>query len=216
MGVPAQNESVKLRLPPPPGNPLLSLSRTRLLAACSLLALLAACASEPVNDGSGVSSETADASELTLNLPQQPGGDCACETSLGGSFFDRGVSALVAGDHVEAVSYFQRYQRTETSPVANWEAEIAIAYDSILPQSPFYDPQAARESWRRLQDGQPEGVVNEASLMMRDALTAFDAMEQTIRELRSDNARLAEELEKREEALRRLRELTLGQKGVTP
>ncbi|MGB1140391.1 MAG: hypothetical protein ACPG1A_05785 [Halioglobus sp.] len=194
----------------------MSFFRARIVAGCSVLTLLAACASEPTNDASGSSPEAGEDAELTLNLPQQPGADCACETSLGGSFFDRGVSALAVGDHVEAVTYFQRYQRTETSEVANWEAEIAIAYDSILPQSPFYDPQAARDSWRKLQDAQPEGVDNETSLIMRDALAAFDAMYQTIRELRSDNARLTEDLEKREEALRRLRELTLGQKGVTP
>lgn len=163
-------------------------------------------------DGAGAA--VADTEELTLNLPQQPGPDCVCEAHIDSTFFDMGVAALVAGDHVEAVTYFQRYQRTGSSTVADWEAEIAIAYDSILPQSPFYDPQAARKSWRKLQKKQPEGVVNPISLMMRDALAAFDVMHQSIRELRSDNAQLTADLEKREEALRRLRELTLGQKGA--
>jgi hypothetical protein len=193
------------------------LFHARFAAGCSLLVLLAGCAGEPVQDevAQDVPSPVAD-TELTLNLPQQPGPDCACEVHADSTFFDMGVTALVAGDHVEAVTYFQRYQRTESSAVADWEADIAIAYDSILPQSPFYDPQAARKSWRKLQKAQPEGVVNPMSLMMRDALAAFDVMHQSIRELRSDNAQLTADLEKREDALRRLRELTLGQKGATP
>lgn len=195
----------------------MSLIHARFFAGCSLLVLLAGCAGDPVKDevveeASSVEAET----ELTLNLPQQPGPDCGCDAHADTTFFDMGVTSLVSGDHVEAVTYFQRYQRTESSAVADWEADIAIAYDSILPQSPFYDPQAARKSWRKLRKAQPEGVVNPMSLMMRDALAAFDVMQQSIRELRSDNAQLAADLEKREEALRRLRELTLGQKGATP
>ena len=208
-----QNESVTLPEPAKYGTRSLPLSYAKLVAACSVVVLLAACTSAPVSEPA---TDVVNGSELTLNLPEQSMNQCACDVQLDATFFDRGVSALAAGEHVEAVAYFQRYQRTETSPVANWEAGIAIAYDSILPQSPFYDPQAARVSWRALQDTQPEGVFNEASLMMRDALTAFDAMYQNVRELRSDNARLTEDLEKREEALRRLRELTLGQKGVAP
>ncbi len=179
----------------------------------ALLALLQACSATPVDEGVEATPE-ADP-ELTLNLPRQALPACACEDDTGPTFLDRGLSALAQGDHVEAVTYFQRYQRTESSPVADWEAEIAIAYDSMLPQSPFYDPEAARVSWRRLQDTQPgEGVFNEGTLMMRDALSAFAGMQQEIGELRSDNAQLTENLEKREEALRRLRELTLGQKGA--
>ena len=38
-------------------------------------------------------------------------------------------------------------------------------------------------------------------------------MDRRVSDLESDNATLREELEKREEALKRLRELTLGQRG---
>ena len=93
--------------------------------------------------------------ELTLNLPEQSVTACLRDEGADYTFLDKGFSALVAGDHIEAVTYFQRYQRTESSPVADWEAGIAIAYDSMMPQSPIYDPDAARKSYLRLQQAQP-------------------------------------------------------------
>jgi len=60
--------------------------------------------------------------------------------------------------------------------------------------------------------------VHETILLMRDALEIFVALHQKIDDeqnqkdvLVEKNEVLAENLEKREEALRRLRELTLGQ-----
>ena len=93
-----------------------------------------------------------------------------------------------------------------------YNERIAIAYDSMLPDSPFYDPAAARTAYGKLKDQQVGGVpVHTKALMMRDALKTFVAMEQQINDLESDNALLRQDLEKREEALKRLRELTLGQ-----
>ena len=51
---------------------------------------------------------------------------------------------------------------------------------------------------------------------MRDALATFSAMSKQIDGLQKDNAKLTASLKKREEALRRLRELALGQKGGLP
>ena len=60
---------------------------------------------------------------------------------------------------------------------------------------------------------QIEGApVHNKILMMRDALETFVAMDSKITKLDSDNTALREDLAKREEALKRLRELTLGQK----
>ena len=188
----------------------------RYLIPAVFAVLLQACASAPVEDPQVASGPDREP-DLSLNLPEQPAPVCVREEGVDYTFFDKGFSAMVTGDHIEAVDYFQRYQRTESSAVASWEAEIAIAYTSMLPQSPFYDPRAARKEYNRLRKEQPEGgTFNEKTLMMRDALAAFAAMERSIRELRSDNSKLSEDLEKREEALRRLRELTLGQKGATP
>lgn len=184
------------------------------------LLLLQACAStSPTGDESATGQAQGDGEvvpELTLNLPDDSIAPCPVGEGNDYTLLDRGFSALVAGQYIDAVTYFQRYQRLESSARAQWEAEIAIAYNSILPQSPFYDAAAARKSWQHLKDEQPRDVViHEKVLMMRDALAAFAAMEIQIRALRNDNARLSADLEKREEAIRRLRELTLGQKGAT-
>lgn len=191
--------------------------RISALATAAVL-LLQACSSTPAAEQAAADSAPDAVPELTLNLPEQPQ-DCTCvaEEGVDYTFLDKGFKALVAGDHIEAVQYFQRYQRLESSPQSNWEAGIAIAYDSMLPASPFYDPAAARKSYLELKDQQVDGApIHTKALMMRDALETFVNMEQQITDLESDNALLREDLEKREEALKRLRELTLGQKAERP
>jgi hypothetical protein len=189
------------------------------LAVAGLALLLQACTSTPQVGEEAVAQPATDPQEvpeLTLNLPQQQK-DCTCvpENPADYTFLDKGFTALVGGDHIEAVQYFQRYQRLESSPRADWEAGIAIAYDSILPHSPFYDPQAARKSYNRLKGQQVEGTpVHEKVLIMRDSLQIFMTMRRHINRLNNDNAVLKEEVAKREEALKRLRELALGQKGA--
>ena len=187
--------------------------RINALATAGLLLLLQACSSAPATPQSAAESAPEAVPDLILNLPEQAQ-DCACLVTEEAdyTFLDKGFNALVAGDHIEALQYFQRYQRLESSPQANWEAGIAIAYDSMLPDSPFYDPGAARTAYGNLKDQQVGGVpIHTKALMMRDALETFVAMEQQIGDLKSANALLRQDLEKREEALKRLRELTLGQ-----
>jgi hypothetical protein len=190
------------------------------LAAATLALLLQACATTP-QEGEEASAQSAadpqEVPELTLNLPQQEDCTCVPENPADYTFLEKGFSALVGGDHVEAVQYFQRYQRLESSPQADWEAGIAIAYDSMLPHSPFYDPQAARKSYTRLKEQQVEGApIHEKVLIMSDSLEVFMTMRGRIHRLNNENAVLKEEVAKREDTLKRLRELALGQKGVKP
>ena len=188
------------------------------LAVAGLVLILQACATTPPVEEEAAAQPVTDPQEvpeLTLNLPQPEDCTCVPENPADYTFLDKGFTALVGGDHIEAVQYFQRYQRLESSPRADWEAGIAIAYDSILPHSPFYDPQTARKSYNRLKGQQVEGVpVHEKVLIMRDSLQIFLAQRRQINRLSSDNAVLKEEVAKREEALKRLRELALGQKGA--
>lgn len=154
-----------------------------------------------------------DVPELELNLRQQNVVECVRDEGADYTFLEKGFSMLLADDQIEAVRYFQTYQRLEASPRADWEAGIAIAYASILPQSPFYDPQAARRSYNTLVKKQPEGVaVHEKVLFMRDALATLISLNRQIGTLQRDKSSLEQDLRKREDALRRLRELTLGQK----
>jgi hypothetical protein len=185
--------------------------RSSLLTAAGLLLLVSGCAT--TTGGNADAAEPIEAApELTLNLPDQSTNDCAQPPTRDFTFLDKGYMALAAGDHVEAVQYFGRYQRVESSAAASWEAGIAITYDSMLPRSPSYDPGAARESYQALQGLQPEGeVLHPGALIMQEALSTLIATEAKVNALQADNARLSEELNKREEALKRLRELTLGQ-----
>jgi hypothetical protein len=185
--------------------------------AVTALLLLQACATAPVPEEAAVQPGPQEVPELTLNLPEQQDCTCVVTEQADYTFLEKGFSALVAGEQIEAVQHFQRYQRLESSPQAAWEAGIAIAYDSMMPGSPFYDPDAARKSYTRLKSEQVEGAkVHEKVLLMQDSLDIFVAMERQLSTLRDENVVLKEELEKREEALKRLRELALGQKAAKP
>jgi len=181
------------------------------LQACTTVQFLPS----PDGDADLVNSvPAAEVPELELNLDQPQPVECVRDESADYTFLEKGFSLLVADEQIEAVRYFQTYQRLEASPRADWEAGIAIAYASILPQSPFYDPQAARRSYNKLVNSQPEGVeVHEKVLFMRDALDSLIALNRQVGSLQRDKAALEGDLRKREDALRRLRELTLGQKG---
>jgi outer membrane protein assembly factor BamD (BamD/ComL family) len=197
------------------------LSRFRLivLAATCLAPFLAACASAPVPAEPPQASQVAapePVPELTLNLPApESATDCNCDApadAVDPTFLDKGLAALNAGDFKEAVNYFRRYQRLESSAGVDWEAEIAIAYVKMLPQSPYYNWRASRDSYLRLMRQVPQGMkLHEKIVLMRDTLTILVDLHTQIDDLQRETATLSESLEKREEALRRLRELTLGQ-----
>jgi tetratricopeptide (TPR) repeat protein len=165
-----------------------------------------------------VATEQKPVAELPLNLPDQAAvtDDFAMAPGVDRTFLDKGFSALAAGDHSEAVNYFRRHQRLEASPGADWEAGIAIAYDKMLPDSPYYNWRAARESYLRLMREQPQGIqAHQQIQFMQTALAIFSDLHERINDLQKESDILTENLEKRDEALRRLRELTLGQKGST-
>lgn len=188
-------------------------TRQPFLAVCCLALLLQACSNSPAQEQPAVV-EPEPEPELTLNLPNQPDASCACadNDTADHNLLEKGFRALNAGDHREAVNYFRRYQRLETSAAVDWEAEIAVAYDKMFPNSPYYNSKAASETYHRLKREQPEGVqIHETIIQMRDALAIFVALHQQIDDEQDRNDDLLETLEKREEALKRLRELTLGQ-----
>ncbi len=152
--------------------------------------------------------------ELTLNLPDRSCDCVAQPPARDRTFLDRGLEALVHGDHIEALQHFQRYRRLERDPLADWEARMAIAYLATLPDSPFYDPNEASRTVRELraafrEDWEPDERV----LMMQLSLESFRVMYRHVDDLEDANATLQEDLAKREEAIKRLRELTLGQRA---
>ena len=174
-------------------------------AGCLLL--LQACGSSPAQDNSVESTEPTP--EITLNMPQN---NCACEEETRHyTFLEKGFNALHQREYLESLQYFQRYQRIEKSAAADVEARIAIAYLSMLPDSPIFDSLAARQSYRELRRGiQPDWELHEKILLMQDSLETFLDIQGQVAELEQDNADLRGELEKRETAIKRLRDLTLG------
>ncbi len=150
--------------------------------------------------------------ELTLNLPEARDCECNEAPSRDFTFLERGYSALTLNEYEDAVAYFQRYRRLEKTPEARWEADIGIAFVSMLPNSPFFNAEEARKAWRELNKQlTPDMQVHDKARLMNDALAGFSLLDRRVKDLEDDNSMLSEDLEKREEALKRLRELTLGQ-----
>ena len=190
---------------------VLFLTRVSFFVLGVIVLLLQACASgSPAIDAAKVSGSN----EITLNLPDQTLAPCVDDQNVGVdyTYLEKGFSAMVAGDNVEAVNYFRRYQRLESSPGADWEAGIAIAYEKMLPDSPYYNWRAAADAYRRLMRRVPEGIeLNQQVLILGGTLAVLVELHDYIDELQNEKDDLSENLEKREEALKRLRELILGQ-----
>jgi hypothetical protein len=190
--------------------------RLPVLVLCLAGALLSGCAPQPVAEAEPAAPvpRNPDDVQLTLNMPAQDATcDCGSQETMDCTFLERGVRALAEGEHIEAVQYFQRYQRLEKSPLAQWESRLAIAYASMLPSSPFYDAEAARDSYVALQRDEPGGKKHHSIVLMQQALETFVLMERHVEDLENRANMLEGDLEKREQALKRLRELTLGQPG---
>lgn len=179
----------------------------RLLSLFSAFAFLVACSSQPEEEPVPVENE--EVPEITLNLP---GNDCLCEVQQTTyTFIEKGLNALQAGEYLEALQYFQRYQRIEKTELADVESRIAIAYLSTLPDSPIFDPDAAVDSYAALQDQVPPGLeLHGEVILMQQALESFLNSYAQIELLKQSNGSLRVELDKREEAIKRLRDLTLG------
>ncbi len=181
------------------------------MTASLLLGLSACVSTPPVEPTPAPPQRSPEDVKLTLNLPAENGCNCVQADSSDRTFLERGMEALAEADYIEAVQYFQRYQRMESAPLAQWEAELAIAYVSMLPSSPFYDVEAAREGYLILQSREPEGRKHPSIVLMQQALESFVLMERHVEDLERRATMLQEDLTKREQALKRLRELTLGQ-----
>ncbi len=173
-----------------------------------LLVLSACTATPPKPETSGPQPE------IVLNLPASS--SCRCDESasvdnVSVTFLEKGIEALTRGDHISAVQYFQRHQRIERTEAAAWETAVAIAFISTLPSSPFFEPQSSRASFERLsKQYRADMQVHSGVLLMRDSLEMFVSMLDQADELRRQVDALQDDLDKREKALKRLRDLTLG------
>ncbi len=189
-----------------------SSAMTSRLFACLTCLLLTACESTPVQSPDPAAAAEP-IPELTLNLPSS---DCSCqqEDQRGYTFLEKGFRALEAGEYLESLQYFQSYQRIEKTASADAEARIAIAYLNILPESPIFDREAAAENYASLRrEENSDFKLDEKILLMRGSLETFLELQQQLDRLKLSNGNLRLELEKREDAIKRLRDLTLGRKS---
>jgi hypothetical protein len=148
--------------------------------------------------------------EITLNLPSE---DCVCEPvrQVDYTFLEKGFRALHDGDYLESVRYFQRYQRIETSLRADYEARTAIAYLSILPGSPIFDSRDVERNYPSLRNSRdPDWRVHDQILLMEETLDGFLDMQRQITRLQQSNRSLRAEMEQKETAIKKLRDLMLG------
>ena len=179
--------------------------------ATAMIAMLHGCAQAPVQAPESAPEQIP---EITLNLPDESDNCVNQAESSDYTFLEKGYAALAESEYEGAVQYFQRYGRLEKSTEAEWEVAMAIAYISSLSDSPFYDAEAARKSWRDLNKADWKSMqLHQQSLLMRQSLETSITLEKKVTKLEDSNAILRDELEKREEAIKRLRELTLGQTG---
>ena len=171
--------------------------------------LISACVSKPTENGYRDAGEQSPKlnqgkDEVTTKFIKLDNGNI--------SLLEKGFKALADGNHISAVQLFQRHSKFNNTLAAEWEASIAIAYVSMLPGSPFYDMNAVRISYTQLSAWSiDDSLVNSQIILMRDALEAFVSLHRELKDLERDNDVLEATLAKRESALRRLRELTLGQ-----
>jgi hypothetical protein len=173
-----------------------------LIAAVAFSSALLGCASTPEVEPPPEPVVVAPAPD-DLNLPEPSAQEgCACPDDAGErteNYFDRGVRALAARDYARARIYFERHRDSELEQ-ARREADVGIAFVTLLD--------------RTVEDGETElgasGVDERAEVMIL-AMSLIDLLEAQLQSLEALNQTLSIDLEKREEALKRLRDLTLGQ-----
>ena len=140
-----------------------------------------------------------------LNLPEPGIEACPCEEAeaLVENYFDRGVRSLAARYYEQAKTYFERH-REDGSSEAQREADVGIAFVTLMS-----------DQVRDVPEDGAVGVDERAEVMIL-ALAAVQTLEGRIESLDALVAALSKDLKKREEALKRLRDLTLGQQEVSP
>ena len=167
---------------------------TILLTAAVLL--LGGCGLAPVTGAGGA--EPAEASASQGDGEALMSGTCDCPSDVLFDAYDEGVLALAAGQYEAARAAFAAYAASGDERVAA-EAATATDLSHRLEQN-------RSAPWVSTNDDQQSRVT--LTEMMLELMTQLEAELNAVSE---SNQTLSAELAKREDALKRLRELTLGQ-----
>lgn len=148
--------------------------------------------------------------ELNLNLPGDEQAGYKPDLS-DQSFLDKGLDALEQGAYIESLRNFKRHLRSVKTQTSELNARLAINYLIFIPSSPVHDLKEAKKMYRQLRKQLTVDIVlNRRVQFIKESMEAFLLLEKHISALEEKNIQLKDELKKREEALKRLRDLTLG------
>ena len=175
----------------------MKLSRPPIRCFLSLLiALMVGCASQtPTREPVSAAYETETTQQIDGSSP------CDCESGADDvwSDFDRGIQALADREYGVARIHFEKHREGGSAQEVR-EAEVGMAFAALMAEADSITEEA--EFADRL---------DERAEVMVLALAAVQALEGQLESLDAINAALTDDLEKRDEAIKRLRELTLGQ-----
>ena len=161
----------------------------------SALLVLSGCSLQPSDAASGSGDQSGSDQSATIDLEAIV---CQCPNDSPSDDFLLGLQALSQGDYAAAGQHFEEHALSGGEQ-ASGEAATGQALADTLSEYPIgEDSSTANESTDR-------------SMLIDLVLVLIAGLEQEVAELSAENAALAVDLEKREEALKRLRELTLGQ-----
>ena len=161
----------------------------------SVLLVLSGCSLQPPDAASGSGDQSGSDQSATSDLEAIV---CQCPNDSPSDDFLLGLQALSQGDYAAAGQHFEEHALSGGEQ-ASGEAATGQALADTLSEYPIGE------------DSSTANEVTDRSMLIDLVLVLIAGLEQKIAELSAENAALAVDLEKREEALKRLRELTLGQ-----
>lgn len=139
---------------------------------------------------------------------------CNADQSRVITLLERGHKALTRGDYDKASKHFQAYRRAHPGRAANWEADVAEVYMAAMPDSPFYNPEQARVAAKALKPLPVKtSSVHGSSLLLHQMLGVLLSEQEQSAKLSVQVKALENDVAVREAALKRLRELTIGQQA---
>ena len=161
----------------------------------SALLVLSGCSVQP----SGVASGSCDQSGLDQSAASEVEASvCQCSIEHPSDDFMLGLQALSQGDYAAAGQHFEEHAHGggEQAPreAAAGQALADTLYEYLIGEG-----------------SSTADEVTDREMLIDLVLVLIARLEQKVAELSAENAALVVDLEKREEALKRLRELTLGQ-----
>ena len=160
----------------------------------SALLVHSGCSLQPSDAASG--GDQSGSNQSTIN--DLEASECQCLSDSPTDDFMLGLQALSQGDYAAAGERFEEHALSGREQAPK-EAAAGQALADTLSQYPVGEDSSAADE------------VTSRAMLIDLVLVMIAGLEQQISDLSAENALLEVDLEKREEALKRLRELTLGQ-----